>query len=85
MIGAALVGLIDEFQKGNLEAAMKLHIKMYPIMKGMFFIASPIPVKTATNLIGQPGGHFRLPIVEPSEAEKAHVYQMLKDYGGLVK
>ena len=54
-------------------------------MKGMFFVASPIPVKTAVNLIGQPGGHFRLPIVEPSEEEKSHVYQMLKDYGGLVK
>ncbi|WP_299143716.1 4-hydroxy-tetrahydrodipicolinate synthase [uncultured Dialister sp.] len=85
VIGDDLLAMVDAFEKGDLEKARALHIKMYPIMKGMFFIASPIPVKTAVNLIGQPGGHFRLPIVEPSEEEKNHVYQMLKDYGGLVK
>lgn len=50
-------------------------------MKGMFFIASPIPVKTAVNLIGLPGGHFRLPIAEPSDSEREHVREMLNDYG----
>lgn len=85
VIGDDLLAMVDAFEKGDLEKARALHIKMYPIMKGMFFIASPIPVKTAVNLIGQPGGHFRLPMVEPSEDEKNHVYQMLKDYGGLVK
>ena len=85
VIGDDLLAMVDAFEKGDLEKARALHIKMYPIMKGMFFVASPIPVKTAVNLIGQPGGHFRLPMVEPSEDEKNHVYQMLKDYGGLVK
>ena len=45
-------------------------MKMYPIMKGIFFIASPIPVKTAVNLIGQPGGNFRLPMVAPTKRRR---------------
>ncbi len=53
-------------------------------MKGMFFTASPIPIKTAVNLIGQPGGAFRLPIVPPSEDELNKIRQMLKDYGMIV-
>ena len=85
VIGDDMLAMVDAFEKGDLEKARALHIKTYPINKGMFFTASPTPVKTAVNLAGLPGGHFRLPMVEPSEEEKAHVYQMLKDYGGLVK
>lgn len=75
---------MDAFEKGDLAKARELHLKMYEINKGMFFTASPTPVKTATNLVGQPGGHFRLPMVEPTEAEKAKVRQMLENYGGLL-
>lgn len=49
VIGDDLLAMVDAFEKGDLEKARALHIKMYPIMKGMFFIASPIPVKTAVS------------------------------------
>lgn len=84
VIGDDILSMVDAFEKGNLAAAQKLHIKMYPIMKGVFFIASPIPIKTAVNLIGQPGGKFRLPMVDPNPSEKEHVRKMLEDYGGLL-
>ena len=76
--------MIDAFEKGNLVAARRLHLKMYPIMKGMFFIASPIPVKTAVNLIGQPGRNFRLPMVAPTKEEESHVRTLLENYGFLL-
>ena len=76
--------MIDAFEKGNLAAARRLHLKMYPIMKGMFFIASPIPVKTAVNLIGQPGGNFRLPMAAPTKEEESHVRTLLENYGFLL-
>lgn len=84
VIGDDMLAMVDAFEKGDLEKARELHLKMYEINKGMFFTASPTPVKTATNLVGQPGGHFRLPMVEPTEAEKAKVRQMLENYGGLL-
>ena len=84
VIGEDLLSMIDAFEKGNLVAARRLHLKMYPIMKGMFFIASPIPVKTAVNLIGQPGGNFRLPMVAPTKEEESHVRTLLENYGFLL-
>ena len=73
--------MIDAYEKGDVKKAFALHMKTYPINKGLFFITSPIPVKTAVNLLGLPGGKFRLPMVEANESEKAHIVQMLKDYG----
>ena len=84
VIGDDMLAMVDAFEKGDLEKARSLHLKTYPINKGMFFTASPTPVKTAVNLVGQPGGHFRLPMVEPSEAEKETVRKMLVNYGGLL-
>ncbi len=84
VIGDDLLKMIDAFQKGDLISARKLHLKMYTIMKGMFFTASPIPIKTAVNLIGQPGGYFRLPMVEPNDEERDKVRQMLENYGDLI-
>ena len=37
----------------------------------MFCTASPIPVKTALNLLGHDVGALRLPLVEADEAETA--------------
>lgn len=84
IIGDDLLKMIEVFEEGNLSLARKLHLKMYNFMKGMFFTASPIPIKTAVNLIGQPGGAFRLPMVPPSEDELNKIRQMLKDYGMII-
>ena len=81
IIGEDMLSMIDAYEKGDVKKAFALHMKTYPINKGLFFITSPIPVKTAVNLLGLPGGKFRLPMVEANESEKAHIVQMLKDYG----
>ena len=59
-----MLAMIDAYQHGDIKKAQQLHIKMFPIMTGLFFITSPIPVKTAMNLLGLPGGAFRLPITK---------------------
>ena len=81
IIGEDMLAMIDAYEKGDVKKAFALHMKTYPINKGLFFITSPIPVKTAVNLLGLPGGKFRLPMVEANESEKAHIVQLLKDYG----
>lgn len=84
VIGDDLLDMVKAFEAGDIAKARALHLKMYHLMKEMFFTASPIPVKTAVNLVGLPGGHFRLPLVEPSAAEKEHVRELLEEYGGLL-
>lgn len=81
IIGDDMLAMVDAWDKGDTKTAFELHKKTYPINKGLFFITSPIPVKTAVNLLGLPGGTFRLPMVEANAEEKAHVVAMLKEYG----
>lgn len=81
VIGDDLLAMIQAFENKDTAKAERLHLKMMPVMKGMFFVSSPIPIKTAVNLLGLPGGHFRLPMVDPSKEEVAHVKKLLTDYG----
>ena len=84
IIGDDLLSMVKAFEAGNLKEALRLHLKMRPFMKGMFFTCSPIPVKTACNLVGLPGGTSRLPVAAPTPEQKEYVRKLLKDYGGLL-
>lgn len=81
IIGEDMLAMIEAYEAGDIKKAFELHMKTYPINKGLFFITSPIPVKTAVNLVGLPGGKFRRPMVEPNESEMAYIVKMLTDYG----
>ena len=81
VVGDDMLAMIDAYQHGAVKKAQQLHIKMFPIMTGLFFITSPIPVKTAMNLLGLPGGAFRLPMVDANEEETAFVRSLLVNYG----
>ena len=73
--------MIAAFYAGNKEEAMRIHGELLPIFRLMFITTNPIPVKTAVNLLGLPGGQFRLPMVEPSEGELLHIRQGLTAVG----
>jgi 4-hydroxy-tetrahydrodipicolinate synthase len=51
------------------------------LFKAMFCTASPIPVKTALNLLGHDVGGLRLPLVEADESELAIVRGALERQG----
>lgn len=80
LIGTQMQEMIQAFHAGDVKKAQQLHCHLLPIMQGMFFIANPIPVKEAVNMIGQPGGDFRLPLVHANEEEKSVIRHLLEDY-----
>lgn len=80
VIGDELQEMVSAYKAGDVKKAARLHLHMYPMMKGLFFITSPEPVKKAVNLMGLPGGTFRLPMVEPNEKETEHIKELLKAY-----
>jgi 4-hydroxy-tetrahydrodipicolinate synthase len=51
------------------------------VYDAMFCTSSPIPVKTALNLLGHDVGGFRLPLVEADESELATVRATLEQHG----
>ncbi len=81
LVGNEIHQMVDAYFKGKIEEALALHLKLYPIFKGLFFIANPIPVKTALNLLGHNVGGFRMPICEGTEQEVEVIKNLLSDYG----
>jgi 4-hydroxy-tetrahydrodipicolinate synthase len=74
-------GMIQAFQKGDLETARKLHFKMWPINEAMFMETNPIPVKAAVALQGKIGEEIRLPLSPISDANRQKLKKIMAAYG----
>jgi len=64
--------MVDFWVKGDIESARKLHLKLFPLFKGIFIETNPIPVKKALYHMGIIENDIRLPLVEmtPEGTEK---------------
>ena len=73
-----MVGLAE---RGDVDGARKVHSRLLPLYSALFHTTSPIPVKAAMELIGQPVGPPRLPLVPATPDEIARVEKALEDAG----
>ncbi len=80
IVGNEIKSMVDAFKSGNIEKARELHIKLFPIFKGLFITTNPIPVKEALNMMGKQVGGYRLPLTSPSEHEKSMIEELLIRY-----
>jgi 4-hydroxy-tetrahydrodipicolinate synthase len=76
-----VAALVDAFFAGRMEEARRLHLKMLKISNAMFIETNPVPVKTAVALMGKCSDEVRLPLCEMSEANKAKLASIMKEYG----
>lgn len=81
LVGNELKEMVQCIKNDNMDRARELHLKLYPMFKGLFVTANPIPVKTALNMLGHKVGGFRLPMCEASPEETEFVRNLLNDYG----
>ncbi|WP_169799891.1 4-hydroxy-tetrahydrodipicolinate synthase [Desulfolucanica intricata] len=72
--------MINAYTSGNITLAAELHLKLFPVFKGMFITSNPTPVKTALNMIGVQVGGVRLPLVNATEQEKETIKNLLKEF-----
>jgi 4-hydroxy-tetrahydrodipicolinate synthase len=72
--------LTDAFFAGDLEKARQLHLKTLKIGNAMFMESNPIPVKTALGLMGKCSDEVRLPLCPMSDAHKAQLTTIMKEY-----
>jgi 4-hydroxy-tetrahydrodipicolinate synthase len=68
-------------EKGDIDGARKIHNQLLPLYRALFITSSPIPIKAAMGLIGQPVGPPRLPLVPATKDEIAAVQKALEDAG----
>ncbi|HEX9079446.1 MAG TPA: 4-hydroxy-tetrahydrodipicolinate synthase [Desulfuromonadaceae bacterium] len=77
---AEIAALVDAFCAGDLEKARQLHLKTLKINNAMFIESNPVPVKTALGLMGKCSDEVRLPLAPMSEANKAKLAGIMKEY-----
>jgi 4-hydroxy-tetrahydrodipicolinate synthase len=74
--------LFAAWNDGKIEEAQRIYHRYLPLISTVMTItASPIPVKHAVGLIGQPAGAPRLPLVAPTEDEAAVIKAALEEAG----
>jgi 4-hydroxy-tetrahydrodipicolinate synthase len=77
VVGADMTDMISAFFAGNHARAAAIHRKLLPVFEGLFAYPSPVPTKTALEIIGVPVGGVRLPLVDLTEEERAFVHSIL--------
>ncbi|HKZ17171.1 MAG TPA: 4-hydroxy-tetrahydrodipicolinate synthase [Geobacteraceae bacterium] len=76
-----IASMVDAFNAGNMEEAKRLHLKLLKINNAMFIETNPTPVKTALGLMGKCSDEVRLPMAPMSDANKAKLADIMKEYG----
>ena len=72
--------LTDAYFAGDLAKARQLHLDTLKIGNAMFIESNPIPVKTALGLMGKCSDEVRLPLCPMSDANKAKLAAIMKEY-----
>ncbi len=71
------------FRKGDLKKAQRLHYKLAPLNRAMFFETNPIPAKTALGLMGRFTPELRLPLTPMGQEAESKMVGVLKASGVL--
>lgn len=80
--GNEMQEMIQAFLAKDITKAAKLQVHMHRLIKAMFMVTNPIPVKAAACLttLNNQGGKLRLPLTPMSAAELATLIDILKTY-----
>jgi len=81
VIGDEMRSMVDAWFAGDTQTALKWHLKLLPMFKGMFVTTNPVPVKYLLKYHGINAGGVRLPLVDAIENEKTfldNLYRQIK-------
>ena len=80
--GNEMQEMIQAFLAKDITKAAKLQVHMHRLIKAMFMVTNPIPVKAAACLttLNNQGGKLRLPLTPMSAAELTTLIDILKTY-----
>jgi 4-hydroxy-tetrahydrodipicolinate synthase len=80
VVGTEMRRMFDEPERRR-----EIDVSLHDVFKAMFCTSSPIPVKTALNLLGHDVGGLRLPLVEADEQELGVIRGALERHQLLTK
>jgi 4-hydroxy-tetrahydrodipicolinate synthase len=76
--------IVEAAAAGDHTRALSAHLKLQPLMKELFVTSNPILVKEAIRLLGFDCGGVRLPLVDATPAQSAHLAEVMRAVGVLV-
>ena len=71
VIGDEMRSMLNAWFAGDTQTALKWHLKLLPMFKGIFVTTNPVPIKYLLKYQGIKAGGVRLPLVDAIEKEKA--------------
>nr|MBA2600516.1 4-hydroxy-tetrahydrodipicolinate synthase [Actinomycetota bacterium] len=82
IIGPQIKSIFTAWNKGNADEARRTYIELLPLMTTMMTLtASPIPIKTASAMLGLEVGEPRLPLVPATDEESNSIRSALEKHG----
>jgi 4-hydroxy-tetrahydrodipicolinate synthase len=69
----------------DLRQSRELYFRYLPLLKMMYSLSSPVPVKTAVGLLGLPAGHVRRPLPDLAPDHVEQLRSMLVSTGVMEK
>ncbi|MCX7920669.1 MAG: 4-hydroxy-tetrahydrodipicolinate synthase [Clostridia bacterium] len=73
--------MVIKFLDGDIEGSRKLQLQTLDLIKALFIEVSPVPIKSAMNLMGLNVGNCRMPLVDMSEKNLEILKKELQNYG----
>ena len=70
VVGDRLHEMIDAFSSGDTVRARQIHYELIPVYDGLFRNQGVVMAKAALELLGQPGGALRAPLLAATGAER---------------
>jgi 4-hydroxy-tetrahydrodipicolinate synthase len=70
VVGDRLHEMIDAFASGDTARARQIHYELIPVYDGLFRNQGVVMAKAALDLLGQPGGTVRAPLLPATGAER---------------
>lgn len=80
LVGLQIKDMINKHLEGKVNEAAAIFRDLMPLVKALFVVSNPVPVKYALNQIGFKVGKPRLPLVEPDAKSAAFINETLKNY-----
>jgi 4-hydroxy-tetrahydrodipicolinate synthase len=71
--GALTLQLIEAYERGDIDEALRLHQQLLPTYTGIFRTQGVILVKAGLRLQGRSAGPVRLPMVDATDHEISHL------------
>lgn len=81
LVGQEIKRMILAFEKGEVEEARSIHLRLYPLFRALFLSTNPIPVKRALQLVGFEVGEARPPLCPLEQEKEEKLVEVMRQLG----